>query len=281
MSTNLPTHEIQPCHIGVIFALGIESGFLEDSLKGLVTIRGEGFKAKEGGLQGRRAVVFLSGAGRTNAAKAADTLIDGHKPQFVLSAGFAGGLSPEFKRHDILLANEVMLESGESIAISPLPLGERPGVRAREEQAAQNQQDILYHNSPHPNPLPKGEGTATIGKLLTADRVIRTTDDKKLLFGRTGAVAVDMETFAVAVVCRRRNVPLFAVRIIHDTADETLPPDIEKLLNQKTEAARLGAAIGALWKRPSSIKDMWALKENSLVASKKLAEFIAEIVETL
>ena len=90
-----------------------------------------------------------------------------------------------------------------------------------------------------------------------------------------------METFAVAEVCRRRNVPFFAVRIIHDPADETLPPDIEKLLNQKTEAARLGAAIGALWKRPSSIKDMWALKENSLVAAKKLAEFIAELAEKL
>jgi adenosylhomocysteine nucleosidase len=70
------------------------------------------------------------------------------------------------------------------------------------------------------------------------------------------------------------------VRIIHDPADQTLPPDIEKLLNQKTETARLGAAIGTLWKRPSSIKDLWALKENSLVASQKLADFIAKLAAT-
>jgi adenosylhomocysteine nucleosidase len=287
MPNNLAASEIQPCHLGVIFALGIESGFLEDSLKGLITIRGEGFKAKEGGLHGHRTVIFLSGPGRENAAKAAETLIDGHKPQYILSAGFAGGLSPQLKRHDILLADEVMLESGESIAISPLPTnlrsvpGEGPGVRAGLEKAVPTSPHIPDVNSPHPNPLPKGEGTAITGKLLTADRVIRTAEEKKSLCGKTGAVAVDMETFAVAEVCRRRMVPFLAVRIIHDPAGETLPPDIEKLLNQKTETARLGAAIGALWKRPSSIKDMWALKENSLVAAKKLADFIAKLTAML
>ncbi len=248
MPNNLIAGEIKPCHFGIIFALGIESGFLLDSLKGLVTIRGEGFKAKEGGLQGRRVVVFLSGPGRTNAVKATERLIDGHKPRYVLSAGFAGGLSPRLKRHDILLGNEVMLESGESIAIPPLLLE---------------------------------EGAGLTGKLLSADRVIRLADEKKTLFEKTGAMAVDMETFAVAEVCRRRKVSFIAVRIIHDPAGETLPPDIEKLLDQKTETARLGAAVGVLWKRPSSIKDLWALKENSLVASKKLAKFIAKLTSTL
>jgi adenosylhomocysteine nucleosidase len=277
MSNDTSSSEIQPCHLGVIFALGIESGFLEDSLKGQVTIRGEGFKAKEGGLNGRRVVVLLSGPGRENAAKAAETLIDGHKPQYVLSTGFAGGLSPKLKRHDILSFVEVLLESGESIAISPLPLGEGPGVRAAEVKNTDPVLDTPLPIGPHPNPLPLGEGS----KLLTADRVIRTAAEKKSLFEKTGAMAVDMETFAVAEVCRRRKVPCFAVRIIHDPAVETLPPDIEKLLNQKTETARFGAAIGALWKRPSSFKDMWALKENSLVAAKKLADFVAELAGKL
>jgi adenosylhomocysteine nucleosidase len=250
MTNNIPSSTFRPCHLGVIFALGIESGFLEDSLADKITIRGEGFKAKEGDLHGRRIAIMLSRAGRANAAKAAETLINGHKPTFVLSTGFAGGLSPQLKRNDIVLVNEIMLDSGESIAVAPSPWEE--GIEPA---------DICR------------------GKLLTTDRIIRLADEKKSLFETTGAVAVDMETFAVAEVCRRRNIPFFAVRIIHDTADETLPPDIEKLLHQKTEAARIGAAIGALWKRPSSIKDMWALKENSLVAAKKLAEFIADMVK--
>lgn len=51
---------IKPCHVGFVFALGIESGSLEDRLAGRVTIRGDGFVAHEGGLGGRRAVVLLS-----------------------------------------------------------------------------------------------------------------------------------------------------------------------------------------------------------------------------
>ncbi|HEY4761204.1 MAG TPA: hypothetical protein VIH42_11545, partial [Thermoguttaceae bacterium] len=107
--------EIKSCHCGVIFALGIESGGFEDLLSGLVRIRGHGFVAKEGGLKGRRIVVIRSGPGQKNAARAAELLIDGHRPQMVISAGFAGGLNPLLKRHDILLADQVIDQEGRSL----------------------------------------------------------------------------------------------------------------------------------------------------------------------
>lgn len=246
--------EIKSCHYGLVFALGVESGGLEDLLSGSIRIRGSSFFIKEGGLNGRRVVIIRSGPGRENAARATEVLIDGHRPQILISAGFAGGLNPLFKRHDILLADSVIDHSGQQIILN--------------NEGRQIQRPLDWPN-------------LHVGKLLTLDHVVRDPSEKQSLYQRHQALAVDMETFAVAEVCRRRNVPFLAVRIIHDPADETLPPDIEKLLNQKTETARLGAALGALWKRPSSIKDMWALKENSLVASKKLAKFIAELVETL
>ena len=89
------------------------------------------------------------------------------------------------------------------------------------------------------------------GPILTADRVVRLPDDKRSLFERYGALAVDMETFAVAEVCARCQTPFASIRAINDTADESLPRDVEYLLNQKTGAARLGAAIGSMLNRPS------------------------------
>ena len=86
--------EIKPCHFGIVFALGIESGSLEDLLSGAIRIRGSGFFIKEGGLKGRRVAIIRSGPGLENAAQAAEVLIDGHRPQIVVSAGFAGGLDP-------------------------------------------------------------------------------------------------------------------------------------------------------------------------------------------
>ena len=104
-----PAEEPKPCHLGIVFALGIESGCFEDLLGGVVTIRGNGFVAREGGLHGRRVVIILSGPGRQHAARATEVLIDGHRPGRVISAGFAGGLSPELKRNDILIADRLLL----------------------------------------------------------------------------------------------------------------------------------------------------------------------------
>ena len=50
------------------------------------------------------------------------------------------------------------------------------------------------------------------GPLLTLDHVVRSPDQRRALFDRYGALAVNMETLAVARVCRRRQVPLLAVR---------------------------------------------------------------------
>jgi adenosylhomocysteine nucleosidase len=283
--------EIKACHFGIVFALGIESGGLEDLLSGAIRIRthgdwlrsrgkrrlspslsaSPGLFIKEGGLKGRRVVIIRSGAGRENAARAAEVLIAGHRPEILISAGFAGGLSPTLKRHDILLADSVIDSSGRQIILNQSP----------------PHNDISNEGQTPPCPLahfPFDQSKLNwpnlqIGKLLSVDHVVREPSEKQSLHQQHQALAVDMETFAVAEVCRRRSVPLCAIRIIHDAANDILPPDIERLLRQKTEAARLGAALGAIWRRPGSVKDLWAMKENSLVGSAQLAKFIEQLIE--
>jgi adenosylhomocysteine nucleosidase len=244
--------EIKPCRCGVVFALGIEAAGLEDLLSGLIKIRGHGFVIKEGGLKGRRVVIVRSGANQKNAARAVDMLIDGHRPKIVISAGFAGGLSPAIGRYDILVADSVIDATGGQISL---------------------------HNEGQPLKHLKDWPKLHVGKLLTLDRVVRKPDEKQALYEQHQAMALDMETYAVAEVCRERGVPLYTVRVILDAVDDALPPDVQRLLDQKTEAARLGAALGAVWRRPASIKDLWALKEKSLIASDRLAKFIERLIE--
>ncbi len=242
-----PAEKPKPYDLGFVFALGIESGCFEDLLQGMLSIHGSGFTIREGGLRGRRIAVILAGAGRHNARRATEVLIDGHRPGRVVSAGFAGGLSPNLRRNDLLIADRLLkLDGGE------LPVDVPPGLSA------------------------VADAGVHCGTLLTIDRVIRTPRDRQSLFQRTGALGVDMETFAVAEVCAARQVAFSSIRVINDTADEALPHDVEHLLAQKTAAARLGAALGAVWHRPASAKDMYQLRENALVASGRLAEFLAE-----
>jgi len=242
-----------PCQLGVVFALAIEAGGLEDLLDGVVTTQGHGLLVREGRLKDRRLALVLSGHGRRCAARATEALIAGHRPEWVLSAGFAGGLSPRLKRYDILVADHLVDTAGNQLTVNLEP---GPAVRAAAEGVH-------------------------VGRLLTADRVVRLPDEKRSLLRQYDALAVDMESFAVAEVCRRRQVRFLAVRVINDTADDELPPDVEKLLAQKTFAAQLGAAAGAIWRRPSSFKDIYKLKEDALLASDRLARFLGRIVAQL
>jgi len=251
--TPQPEQQPEPCHLGVVFALGIEAGGLEDLLEDKNSTRGHGFVVRRGKLAGRHLTLIVSGAGRQSAAKATEALIAGHRPQWVLSAGFAGGLKPELKPRDVLMVDRLADIAGGQLTldlkVDPAALAKTPGVH--------------------------------VGRLLTADRVIRLPDEKRSLGRRYDAAAVDMETFAVAEVCRHRQTRFLAIRVINDAVDDELPPDVERLLAQKTRAARFGAAAGAVWRRPSSFKDMYQLRENALLASERLAKFIAAIIEQL
>jgi len=247
------SHEPAPCQVGVVFALGIEAGGLEDRLQGGASTRAHGFVVRQGHLNGRRVVLFRSGAGRRRAANVTELLIETHQPQWVLSAGFAGGLTDKLKRHEILMVDDLVDIDGGHLTID---LKVDP--------------DVL-----------SGSSGVHVGRLLTADRVIRLPHQKRSLGEEHGALAVDMESFAVAEVCRSRKVRFLAIRVINDTVDEELPPDVGRLLAQQTHAARLGAAVGAIWNRPSSLKDLLRLKENALLASDHLARFLAGVIKQL
>lgn len=242
-----------PCDVGLVFALGIEAGGLDDLLSGSTSTRGAGFAACRGGLCGRQLISIRSGVGRQAAERATEALISGHEPQWVISAGFAGGLHPELKRHDILMADGLVdLE------------GNRLSVALKVDREA----------------LAKARGVH-LGTLLTADRIIRLPDEKRALGEKHRAMAVDMETFAVAQVCRREKVRFMAVRVISDGVEDELPPDVEHLMEQQTSVRKLGAVVGTVMNRPGSVKDMYNLKENALLAADRLAKFLASMIEQL
>ncbi len=198
-------------------------------------------------------VVVESGVGAEAAVRATEALIEGHEPRWIISAGFAGGLHEHLAQGDILLADEIVNTLGRQLAID--------FQLDREAIAAQRHLHV--------------------GRLLTMDRVIADAAEKESLGRAHGALAVDMESLAVADVCRRGKTRFLSVRIVSDAVGHTLPKDIDYLVKRKTTASRLGAAAGAIVRRPSSIKDMWQLKEDALLASDRLAKFLTGIIEQL
>jgi adenosylhomocysteine nucleosidase len=242
-----------PCEAAFLFALGVESGGLVDRLEGMTRRRYKTRTEFHGLLQGRPVLAVDSGVGIEAATRAADKVIGRHRPAWVVSAGFAGALREDLRRGHIVMADSVADLSGKELEV---------GLRM-------DQQAIAATRGLH------------VGRLLTLDRIVRSADEKRSLGEKHTALACDMETFAIAETCRRNKVRFLAVRVISDGLDDELPPELEQLVNQKSSAARIGAAAGAIFRRPGSVKDMWRLKEEAIKASDRLAKFLESVFEQL
>jgi adenosylhomocysteine nucleosidase len=231
-----------PVDVGIVAALPIEVGFLVDRLAKVRKYSGAGHAVVEGECSGKLVALVVAGMGRESARRGAQLLLDGHRPRWIVSVGFGGALSPDLKRNDVVMATEVLDLEGRRFAID-VGVGVGPG----------------------------GQGPRIVpGRLLTVDRIIRTAAEKADLRGRFAADVVDMETSAVAALCSERLVKFLSIRVVSDEAAVDLPAEVASLMT-RSGSYRVGAALRAIWQRPSSLKDFWALHEHAQEAADRLA----------
>jgi adenosylhomocysteine nucleosidase len=238
-----------PADVGIVAALPMEVGYLVDSLRRVRKYHAASMPVVEGELDGKIVAIAIGGMGREAARRAAGVLVDGHRPSWMITAGFAGALHPDLERNDLAVPAEVIDTEGQRFAIDcPEALG--AGIR---------------HSA---------------GRLLTVDRLILGSSEKQELHRDSGADLVDMESSAVAALCAERLVRFLAIRVVSDDARKDLPREVASLITQ-SGSYRIGAAFRAIWNRPSSIKDFWTLHEHALEAADRLARFVVRCLGEL
>jgi adenosylhomocysteine nucleosidase len=132
-----------------------------------------------------------TGGGLPAGAEAAAERLVARGAEALISFGLAGGLKPGLRAGEIVVPAAV-LEAGTRHLTDPA-ISRRLGGLTAELMVA--------------------------GHLVVADAAI-----KRRLFESTGAVAVDLESGAVARVAARHRLPFAVLRAICDPADRTLPP---------------------------------------------------------
>lgn len=245
----LPAEDVSRADVGLVCALAMELNHFFDRCERIRTLQGAGFRLRGGRLKSIRVAAVESGPGAQKAARATRALLDGHRPAWVVACGFAGALRPEIKVGDIVVSSAVCSLQGDEI------------------------------ETPHGMTADPARGLH-VGRFVTTDAIVRTVAEKRELASRFDAVACDMETYAVAAVCRDARVPFMAVRAVTDDLAADLPVEVHALL-ASTGAGRFGATVGAIWNRPESVKDLWKLRENAAAAARRLAPFLAGVVQQL
>ena len=110
--------------VGIVAAMAIEVGFLTDRLTQVRKYAGPGHSVIEGEAGGRLVALIVGGMGRESARRATELLLLGHRPRWVVSAGFAGALDPALKRNDAVITVEIVDPEGERYAVDA---GSKPG----------------------------------------------------------------------------------------------------------------------------------------------------------
>ena len=183
----------------------------------------------------------MGGAG---AAVAARNLLAAGAGSLV-SFGMAGGLDPKLPAGTIFIASEVVAADGTRIATDP---GWTEQVRGAL---------VALH-------------ALSGGKLLTETAAVATIARKAHLFRATGAVAVDMESLAVAQVAHTHGVPFIAVRVIVDVATDALPDLVREAVDAAGDV-RLAHLLGQLLVRPGDVVPLVRLARRYREASRALA----------
>jgi adenosylhomocysteine nucleosidase len=241
--------------VGIVAAIKLELDPLLARLDRVRKYSGGDFTFRGGFLRDIRIATVECGVGRKRAERATHALLDAHSPQWLLSIGFSGGLTDQLKIGDVVVANRIVP------AEAPGPADDA-GLKI----------DIK---------MPSDEAKGLyVGRIAAADHIVHSVAEKRGIHERTGAIAVDMESLAVAEACRERKARFMAVRGISDDCSADLPSEVLSVLGG-TGSVRAGAIVGALWKRPSSYKDLWRLRQNATLSAERLSLFLVSMLKQM
>jgi adenosylhomocysteine nucleosidase len=119
-------------------------------------------------------------------------------------------------------------------------------------------------------------GGTTVDVVLGAEAVAATVKQKRYLHDQTSAVAIDLESGAVARVAVAHGLPFAALRVVCDPADRALPPAALVALNSRG-CIGIWRVVSSLAARPGQLPVVLALAADAAVARRALVGHIRQI----
>jgi adenosylhomocysteine nucleosidase len=206
--------------------------------------------AEEGIWEGQRAILVANGAGPKLASEAVEVArraimlsdLSASRLDAVVSVGVCGGLNPDRKPNDIIVATTVLApETNNSFACH------LPGPRER-------------------------AGVIT-GTVVSIDHVAITPGEKTGL-RELGADAVEMEAAGVAAKALHLGVPFLCIKAVSDSFDETMPLDMNRMRTPEGRFAR-GKIGNYAVTHPQILPGLLRLKRRADDAAAALGDFLA------
>jgi adenosylhomocysteine nucleosidase len=225
------THDARPSLTAILSALPEEQNGLLEKLQGATKQAVAGRDFWLGQLHDQPVALGLSRIGKVSATLTAAVLIGHFGASRIVFTGVAGGLAPDVKVGDVVVAHDFIQHDLDASPLFPryeVPLYGRsrfpcdPALTALLTLAAGR---ALATSSQAESPLFASAQVHT-GLIASGDRFVSSADESRLLQAALqgaghAALAVEMEGAAVAQVCADYGVAFAAMRTISDRADDS------------------------------------------------------------
>lgn len=197
--------------IGIIGAMSVEVDALKAKLAECETVRVSGVDFFCGNLAGKDVVVAQCGIGKVFAAICAQTMILRFGVTHIINTGVAGTLSEKLSILDVAIADGVVQHDMDTSPIGD-PVGLISGINKivlpTSDYMAKIAADVA------------GELGVKYGRgiIASGDQFISSSDRKRYIVDKFGAVACEMEGAAIGHVCYVNGIECLIVRAISDSA---------------------------------------------------------------
>lgn len=191
--------------IGIIVAMDKELALLTPMIAAESTVTLNDTEFHTGRLGRHEVVIVKCGIGKVNAAIRTLTLIENFHPALIVNTGVAGGTGHGAGILDVVLASEIAYHD---VWCGP---GTEPGQAAGCPPTFTSPLDDEAVESLNLGPVKRG--LVASGDIF----VSHPEDVERILELYPEAIAVDMESGAIAQVCHIKNVPFICLRVISDT----------------------------------------------------------------
>ncbi|WP_417333355.1 5'-methylthioadenosine/adenosylhomocysteine nucleosidase [Halarcobacter sp.] len=172
-------------------------------------------------------VIAYSKIGKVFASLTASTMIQKFGCDTLLFSGVAGGINPELKIGDLIIADKLCQHDLDITAFGH-PHGYVPGGSVLVE-TTKSLREIAIEVA-NENGINVIEGT-----IATGDQFVHSSERKEFIQKTFNADALEMEGASVAVVCDSLNIPFFILRAISDTADGGADIDFDEFLKSSAK----------------------------------------------
>ena len=210
---------------------------------------------------GHEYLLVESGVGLDNAAMAAELIVGDGRPDLLITTGFCGGIAPELRAGDIVVAHGIVIAREGYFDEIPAPFSGIGRTFVAGEAAAGKR---------------VGGGTFVTTATITSKAQLG-----RMLPEQYPCPVVEMESGSIALVAAAHDIPLLAIRAVSDISTEELDFSLDEFCDAEMRRILIPRVLLTVLRKPYIIPQLIRLAFSSRTAEQSLAAVLSRLFPAL